>query len=42
MHGVYALRGKSRGATKEELEYSFADGDGIGLVGGGYLVPHDH
>jgi hypothetical protein len=40
MHGRYGLKGKNRGATESELVYSFADGDGIGLVDGGYLVPH--
>ncbi len=39
MHGTYALKGANRGATKSELVYSFADGRGIGLVNGGYLIP---
>lgn len=38
MQGVYAIKGKNRGATSKELVYLFADGKGIGLANGDYLV----
>lgn len=40
MSGVFELKGAGKGATQSELRYAFADGHGIGLLGGGYLVPH--
>ena len=39
MKGTFELKGSVRGATDSELRYSFADGEGIGLTGGGYLIP---
>ena len=40
MQGTFQLKGLARGASDAELHYSFADGEGIGLLGGGYLIPH--
>jgi hypothetical protein len=40
MQGTFELKGTARGATDAELHYSFADGDRIGLLGGGFLIPH--
>jgi len=39
MQGTFELNGLARGATDAELHYSFADGERIGLLGGGILSP---
>jgi hypothetical protein len=36
---VYVLKGQSRGATRDELVYSGADGERIFLSNGDYLIP---
>jgi hypothetical protein len=41
MQGTFKLRGMNRGANADELQYSFADGKGIGLRNGAYLIPHE-